>query len=165
MLELILFITCTYFFQDVTDAFLAFHPGTAWSLLPQFLVGTLSDYEVPPVAAEHRRLLREFKQAGLYKNPLNVYALYACWVVPLLILSVLGVVYTQSFLIHMVSAVMLGVVWSQSGWVGHDTGHCGMTKTELSTDGFPFWLGTACRGSAWAGGNEIITPITFPATV
>jgi fatty acid desaturase len=116
--------------QDVTDAFLAFHPGTAWNLLPQFLVGSLSDYEVAPVAEEHRRLLREFKKAGLYKNPLDVYAMYACWVVPLFVLSVLGVLYSKSAMVHMFSAVMLGVVWNQSGWVGHDTGHCGMFKNR-----------------------------------
>ena len=34
--------------QDVTDAFLAFHLGTAWSFFPQFLVGMLSDSDVPP---------------------------------------------------------------------------------------------------------------------
>jgi fatty acid desaturase len=132
--------------QDVTDAFLAFHPGTAWRLLPQFLVGTLSDYDVSPMAKEHRRLLQEFKKAGLYKNPLDVYALYACWVVPLLVLSVLGVLYSRSFTVHMLSAAMLGVVWNQSGWVGHDTGHCGMTKNRDVDRWFAILVGDCLSG-------------------
>jgi delta8-fatty-acid desaturase len=115
--------------QDVTDAFLAFHPGTAaWNLLPQYQVATLADYEVSPVAEEHRKILGELKEAGLYRNPVEVYLMYAIWMLAMLVSSVLGVLYSSSFVVHMISALLLGMVWNQSGWIGHDTGHCGMLK-------------------------------------
>lgn len=53
--------------QDVTDAY---HPGSAWALLannPSLpLVGHLSDYRVPDVSKDYRRLVAEFSRLGLF---------------------------------------------------------------------------------------------------
>uniref|UniRef100_A0A2N9H9Z2 Cytochrome b5 heme-binding domain-containing protein n=1 Tax=Fagus sylvatica TaxID=28930 RepID=A0A2N9H9Z2_FAGSY len=52
--------------QDVTDAFVAYHPGTAWQYLDKFFTGT--------------------------------------WV-------------------HLGCGALMGIMWIQSGWIGHDSGH------------------------------------------
>ncbi|BBN16734.1 protein MpFAD13 [Marchantia polymorpha subsp. ruderalis] len=117
--------------QDVTDAFLAFHPGTAWSLLPQFQIGVLTDYEVSPIQADYRKLLTDLKRAGLYKNPLHVYGQYLAVMIPMFVLCVLGVVYSPGFWIHIGCGVLMGFFWIQAGFMGHDIAHSGMFKTGI----------------------------------
>ncbi|KAJ7240362.1 hypothetical protein O6H91_04G035700 [Diphasiastrum complanatum] len=112
--------------QDVTDAFLAFHPARAWSFLLQFHVATLTDDNVKPLAAEQRKLLNDFNKAGLMKNPLHIYLLIAAIIVCMFSTCITGVLLSGNVWIHLGCAILLGLVWSQSGWIGHDLGHCGM---------------------------------------
>ncbi|KAJ6851837.1 delta(8)-fatty-acid desaturase 2-like [Iris pallida] len=41
----------------------------------------------------------------------------------LLLSSVLGVLASRSALVHLASAVSMGLLWIQSGWIGHNSGH------------------------------------------
>ncbi|KAK8288962.1 hypothetical protein V6Z12_D07G159000 [Gossypium hirsutum] len=51
--------------QDVTDAFLAYHPGTAWQYLDKLFTGYhLKNFEVSEVSKDYRRLVSEFAKAG-----------------------------------------------------------------------------------------------------
>ena len=43
--------------QDVTDAFVAYHPASAWRVLDRYRVATLSDYAVSEVSRDYRRLV------------------------------------------------------------------------------------------------------------
>ncbi|ONM41438.1 Delta(8)-fatty-acid desaturase 2 [Zea mays] len=52
--------------QDVTDAFVAYHPASAWRVLDRYRVATLSDYAVSEVSRDYRRLVAEFAKAGLF---------------------------------------------------------------------------------------------------
>ncbi|KAF0919006.1 hypothetical protein E2562_027642 [Oryza meyeriana var. granulata] len=88
--------------QDATDAFVAYHPASAWRVLGRYHVGHLSDYAVSEVSRDYRRLVAEFAAAGLVAA-------------------------------HMVAAVMLGFLWMQSGFLGHDSGHyCVMRSPALN---------------------------------
>lgn len=136
--------------QDVTDAFLAFHPGSAWSFLPQFLVGKLADYEVSPLAAEHRKLLAQLKSSPLFRNPVHVYRRYAAVMLIAFVLAILGVVYSTSVLVHLCSAVLLGLVWHQSGFMGHDIGHCGMVGHPVVDLGVGLLVGNILTGISMA---------------
>ncbi|MBA0548782.1 hypothetical protein Golob_019860, partial [Gossypium lobatum] len=50
--------------QDVTDAFLAYHPGTAWQYLDKLFTGYhLKNFEVSEVSKDYRRLVSEFAKA------------------------------------------------------------------------------------------------------
>ncbi|PPD81046.1 hypothetical protein GOBAR_DD22024 [Gossypium barbadense] len=52
--------------QDVTDAFLAYHPGTAWQYLDKLFTGYhLKDFEVSEVSKDYRRLVSEFAKADV----------------------------------------------------------------------------------------------------
>ncbi|KAL4392259.1 hypothetical protein AHAS_Ahas03G0327200 [Arachis hypogaea] len=43
--------------QDVTDAFIAYHPGTAWQYLDKFFTGYhLKDFNVSEVSKDYRKL-------------------------------------------------------------------------------------------------------------
>ncbi|CAL1380528.1 unnamed protein product [Linum trigynum] len=53
--------------QDVTDAFIAYHPGTAWKNLDPLFTGYhLEDYAISDVSKDYRRLAAEFSKLGLF---------------------------------------------------------------------------------------------------
>ncbi|KAH0722216.1 hypothetical protein KY285_004830 [Solanum tuberosum] len=55
--------------QEATDAFIAFHPGTAWKHLDNFFTGYyLQDYEVSEVSRDYRKLCVDFAKAGLFEK-------------------------------------------------------------------------------------------------
>ncbi|CAM6099424.1 unnamed protein product [Calypogeia fissa] len=141
--------------QDVTDAFLAFHPRTAWALLHQFLIGNLTDYNVSPIQADYRKLLTDLKKAGLYKNPVQVYGQYAVVMIAMFILCVLGVVYSQSLWVHVGCGALLGLVWIQTGFMGHDIAHSGMFKTSVDKY-LKLFIGNCSTGIGmeWWRGNH-----------
>ncbi|KAJ6798083.1 delta(8)-fatty-acid desaturase 2-like [Iris pallida] len=109
--------------QDVTDAFLAYHPASAWAHLDRFLVGRFADYRVSPASKDYRRLLAEFTKAGLFDRKGHGTFLSLAAMLLLLLSSVLGVLASRSPLAHLVSAVSMGLLWIQSGWIGHNSGH------------------------------------------
>lgn len=109
--------------QDVTDAFMAFHPPQAALLLPNFLVATLSDYHVSPLSSDYRRTLADLKKAGLFRKDFFYY-LRLCFVIACLTLVCLaGVFCSRSFWTHMGSAALLGVIWTQTSFIMHDYAH------------------------------------------
>ena len=110
--------------QDLTEAFLAFHPASAFTHLPQFLIGTLSDHHtISPLSADYRKTLSDLKKAGLFKKDLSIYYRIFAAIGLMLLLSVSGVLLSDRSSVHILSAVLLGCVWSQCGWIGHDAGH------------------------------------------
>ncbi|PWA70265.1 cytochrome b5-like heme/steroid binding domain-containing protein [Artemisia annua] len=55
--------------QDVTDAFIAFHPGSAWQHLNKLFTGYhLKDYQVSEVSKDYRKLASEFAKAGMFEK-------------------------------------------------------------------------------------------------
>ncbi|KAJ4952385.1 hypothetical protein NE237_029217 [Protea cynaroides] len=109
--------------QDVTDAFVAFHPGSAWQYLDRFYVGHLKDYQVSKVSEDYRRLVSEFLKLGLYnrKGHVAFFTLFSMAV--LFSVSVCGVLWSQNFWVHLLCGGLMGFLWIQSGWIGHDSGH------------------------------------------
>ncbi|XP_031504778.1 delta(8)-fatty-acid desaturase-like [Nymphaea colorata] len=109
--------------QDVTDAFVAYHPGTAWKFLDRFLVGYLEGYKVSEVSSDYRRLVNELAKSGSFeRNGVFVY-LSALFMFSMLFLCFYGVLGSQDFWVHVGSGCLMGFVWIQSGWIGHDSGH------------------------------------------
>ena len=49
----------------------------------------------------------------------------------MLALCVVGVLFYEGFWLHAGYGVLLGVVWIQSGWIGHDSAHCGFRVDGL----------------------------------
>ncbi|KAL4364048.1 hypothetical protein GQ457_04G031030 [Hibiscus cannabinus] len=110
--------------QDVTDAFIAYHPGTAWKHLDNFFTGYyLEDFEVSEVSRDYRRLVSEFVKTGLFEKKGHV-AFCSLASVAVMFLAVLyGVLRCDSVWAHLGSAMVLGMLWMQSTYVGHDSGH------------------------------------------
>ncbi|CAI9771515.1 unnamed protein product [Fraxinus pennsylvanica] len=110
--------------QDATDAFVAFHPGTAWKYLDKFFNGFyLEDYSVSDASKDYRKLLFEFSKMGLFDKKGHTAFFTMCLIVILFAVSVYGVLCSESPLVHMISGGLMGFIWIQSGWLGHDSGH------------------------------------------
>lgn len=110
--------------QDVTDAFIAYHPGTAWKYLDNLATGYyLKDFQVSEVSKDYRRLASEFSKLGLFEKKGHV-TMYTLTFVAMMFLVVLyGVLRCTSVWAHLGSAMLLGLLWMQSAYVGHDSGH------------------------------------------
>ncbi|KAF7127940.1 hypothetical protein RHSIM_Rhsim11G0043700 [Rhododendron simsii] len=117
--------------QDVTDAFVAFHPATAWRHLDTFFTGLyLQDYAVSEVSKDYRKLVAEFSKLGLFDKKGHGVLLSFCVILVLLAASVYGVLRSDSALVHLLCGGMMGFIWIQSGWLGHDSGHYKIMPTK-----------------------------------
>lgn len=118
--------------QDVTDAFTAYHPGTAWKYLDQFFTGYyLKDFKVSEVSRDYRKLASEFAKQGLFekKGHGTLYSLLS--VAFMLSLVVYGVLRSESVLVHLFCGMLLGFLWVQSAYIGHDSGNGRIMPTTL----------------------------------
>lgn len=109
--------------QDATDAFLAFHPASAWKKLDDFFAGYyLSDHRVSEVSKDYRRLVSEFTNLGLYEDKGHC-ALFTILSMVALFPVAVYLITTNSCWAHLAAGGMMGLIWIQSGWIGHDSGH------------------------------------------
>ncbi|KAL3844241.1 hypothetical protein ACJIZ3_001644 [Penstemon smallii] len=110
--------------QDATDAFVAFHQGNVWQFLDKFFNGFyLKDYSVSEVSKDYRKLVFEFSKMGLFEKKGHVILVTMCVMAMLFASSVYGVLFCEGFWNHFLAACMMGFLWIQSGWIGHDSGH------------------------------------------
>ncbi|KAE8697251.1 Delta(8)-fatty-acid desaturase [Hibiscus syriacus] len=110
--------------QDVTDAFIAYHPGTAWQYLDKFFTGYyLEDFKVSEVSKDYRRLVSEFSKAGMFEKKGHVAFCSLASVAIMFVVVLYGVLICESVWAHLGSAMVLGMLWMQSTYVGHDSGH------------------------------------------
>ncbi|KAI5669703.1 hypothetical protein M9H77_19556 [Catharanthus roseus] len=110
--------------QDVTDAFVAYHPGTAWKVLDKFFNGFyLEDYSVSEVSKDYRMLLYKYNKLGYFEKKGHVVLLTMFFIALLFTASVYGVLFSKSPWVHLFCGGLMGFLWIQSGWIGHDSGH------------------------------------------
>ncbi|KAE9615517.1 hypothetical protein Lal_00018389 [Lupinus albus] len=110
--------------QDVTDAFIAYHPGTAWKYLDSFFTGYyLKDFKVSEVSKDYRKLASEFSKLGLFDKKEHVTFCTLASVAVMFLIVLYGVLRCTSVWAHLGSGMLLGLLWMQSAYVGHDSGH------------------------------------------
>ncbi|XP_010251589.1 PREDICTED: delta(8)-fatty-acid desaturase [Nelumbo nucifera] len=109
--------------QDVTDAFVAYHPGTAWKLLDRFFIGYLEDYHVSEVSKDYRKLVSDFTKMGLFEKKGHGVFFSLCFVAMIFASSVCGVLLSNNVWVHLACGGVMGFFWVQSGWLGHDSAH------------------------------------------
>ncbi|KAL6493984.1 Delta 8 Fatty Acid Desaturase [Orobanche gracilis] len=117
--------------QDVTDAFTAFHPGTAWKYLDQFFTGYhLEDFKVSDVSRDYRILANHLLRSGTFEKKGHGVIYSLCSVFIMLFACFYGVLCSDSFLVHIFSGCLLGFAWIQVAYLGHDSGHYQMMSTR-----------------------------------
>lgn len=110
--------------EDATDAFVAYHPGAAWQSLDKFFNGFyLKDYSVSEMSKDYRKLVYEFTKLGLYEKKGHGVLILLSLIAVMFAVSVYGVVFCQGAFLHLLCGGLMGFLWIQSGWLGHDSGH------------------------------------------
>ncbi|GAB2224127.1 hypothetical protein Drorol1_Dr00004874 [Drosera rotundifolia] len=110
--------------QDVTDAFIAYHPGSTWHYLDKLFNGYhVKDLEVTEVSRDYRRLINELNKNGLFENKGHGTLFCFVSIAITFMACVLGVVVCDSVLVHLGCGMLLGMAWIQSAYLGHDSGH------------------------------------------
>ncbi|KAJ7966426.1 Fatty acid desaturase [Quillaja saponaria] len=110
--------------QDVTDAFIAYHPDTAWQYLGKFFTGYyLLDYSESETSKDYRKLLSELTKMGMFEKKGHGVFITLCLMAFLFLASVYGILCCDSTWVHLGCGGLMGFFWIQSGWIGHDSGH------------------------------------------
>ncbi|KAG6437633.1 hypothetical protein SASPL_102554 [Salvia splendens] len=110
--------------QDVTDAFIAFHPGSAWKHLDTFFTGYhLRDFHVSDMSRDYRNLATQFTRSGMFEKKGHGVIYSLCFISVLLATCFYGVLRCDGFLTHILSGGLLGLIWMQVAYLGHDSGH------------------------------------------
>ncbi|KAK8969837.1 Delta(8)-fatty-acid desaturase [Platanthera guangdongensis] len=132
--------------QDATDAFLAFHPASAWKKLDAFFAGYyLSDHRVSEVSKDYRRLVSDFTKLGLYEDKghcalFTILSMFALFPIAVYFTT------TASSWAHLAAGGMMGLLWIQSGWIGHDSGHYNVMINPLFNRLAQFLSGNCLTG-------------------
>jgi len=123
--------------KDATDVFANYHAARVYkNMLPQYLVGEVTDCPVYPHVADFREARQQMLREGLFETDMMYYYKLGSWLAFLfgsaLALS-LDFVGGGTFGAHMLGAAILGIFWQQLAGVGHDLGHSGVTH-DFHTD-------------------------------
>lgn len=127
--------------DDMTDAFAAFHPASAYKTMERFYIGELdetnSSLELkkdPKQAAfekAYRELRVKIKKAGLMKPSMLYYSWKFASTLSICAVAWAMVLNFDSFAMHMAAAVVLALFWQQCGWLAHDCLHHGVFENRL----------------------------------
>lgn len=110
--------------QEVTEAFLTFHPPTAYNHLNTFFTGSyLRDYAVSDVSRDYRDLFYELTKMGFFEYKGRGVLLMILLIVVMLFVSVCGVLFSDSSCMSVCCGGLMGFLWIQSGWISHDSCH------------------------------------------
>ncbi|KAL2926345.1 Delta(8)-fatty-acid desaturase 2 [Bienertia sinuspersici] len=110
--------------NDVTDAFIAYHPGTTWNILDKFFNGYyIKDYEPNEMSKDYRKLHNEFSKMGLFDKKGHAVIYIFISILVMFIMCVYGVIWSDNVFVHLGCGALLGMAWIQSAYLGHDSGH------------------------------------------
>jgi len=133
--------------DDMTDIFAAFHAPGSFSLMKKFYIGDLIPESVThkdarQIAFEkgYRDLRTKFIMMGLFKSNKLFYVYKQLFNMSMLAGAVAMVVKSESTLVHIGSALLLGMFWQQCGWLAHDfLHHQVFTKRKYGDLAGVFW--------------------------
>lgn len=147
--------------DDFTDVFAAFHPASAMKDMDKFCIGELDDSVVPSnemakmrwkspeqknFEKGYRELRAQLIAAGLF-NASPLYYVWKCFSnLSLLAIAIACAALSESFMVHMVGAVILGLFWQQCGWLAHDFLHHQVFKNRMYGDLMGVIVGNLCQG-------------------
>uniref|UniRef100_U3ILC1 Fatty acid desaturase 1 n=1 Tax=Anas platyrhynchos platyrhynchos TaxID=8840 RepID=U3ILC1_ANAPP len=119
--------------QDATDPFIAFHPDKALvrKYMSPLLIGELAPDQPSFEPSKNKKLVEDFRELrvavekmGLLKPNRTFFMLHLCHILLLDIAAWLTIWYFGSSTVpFLISAVLLGTVQAQAGWLQHDFGH------------------------------------------
>jgi fatty acid desaturase len=146
--------------DDCTDIFAAFHPVSAFKSMDAFEIGDLDESIVPSALyanklkpdkqkefeKAYRTLRAKLVAAGLFNASPSYYVFKCLSNLLILAASIFCAVISDSFIINMIGAVILGLFWQQCGWLAHDFLHHQVFKTRAYGDMMGVIIGDLFQG-------------------
>jgi len=133
--------------DDMTDIFAAFHAQGSASAMKRFYIGDLDVSSLTHKSAEqfafekgYRRLRAELIKMGMFKSSKGFYAYKCTFNMCMWTLACSMVYFSDNSLVHLASAILLGLFWQQCGWLAHDfLHHQVFTQRKYGDLGGVFW--------------------------
>ena len=148
--------------RDATDQIRVNHNDDVVQKMKPFCVGRIEPDGVTvgrPLSLAFRRLHEEFKQKGFYKTDYSFYVKYYLRFLSLMVIGVLIYCnYGSSFIGCTIAALFMGLFWQQMAFVGHDTGHNGITHDRKTDSLVGIVLGNLLGGISigwWKGSHNV----------
>jgi len=139
--------------DDMTDIFSAFHAPGSHGAMKKFYIGDLEIESNPNKTQEqidfekgYRNLRAKLVTMGMFKSSKAFYAYKCAFNMGMWAAAVAMVYFTNSVVVHMVSAVLLGLFWQQSGWLAHDFLHHQVFKKRQYGDLAGVYWGNLMQG-------------------
>jgi len=139
--------------DDMTDIFAAFHASGSHQQMKQFYIGELipesntnKDEKQRAFERGYRDLRAKLIMMGMFKSSKSFY-LYKCTFNLCMWLTALSMVYlSDSLVMHITSALLLGLFWQQCGWLAHDFLHHQVFQTRKYGDWAGIFWGDLMQG-------------------
>ncbi|KAL2327065.1 hypothetical protein Fmac_020492 [Flemingia macrophylla] len=96
---------------------------------PGAMPQTPSSPSTPPRQPSCSRGSRRTFGAGLFERKGHTTVALFSVILPLLVLSVAGVVLSERASVNALSGALMGLAWIQSGWIGHESGHYSVMRS------------------------------------
>jgi fatty acid desaturase/predicted heme/steroid binding protein len=116
--------------DDMTDIFAAFHAKGSMKAMKQFEIGELipesvthKDQEQLDFEKGYRELRMQLIKMGMFDSSKLYYVYKVSFNLAMWAGAVAMVKYSESTLVHIASALLLGLFWQQCGWLAHDFLH------------------------------------------
>ncbi|KAF4739038.1 Delta 8 Fatty Acid Desaturase, partial [Perkinsus olseni] len=152
---------------DATDVFIANHPPKVVKrILPAFKIGRLQGYTVSPVTAEFRKLVSDMEASGWFNTDLTYYLGLGVWkawwtfkwpharlvdtpvraVLPVASVGLSRVFLSVDWYWTVLGGFLMGFVWQQAAFTGHDLGHNAVFHDKARDDRWAVFVGNFLGG-------------------
>lgn len=139
--------------KDMTDPFMQFHSLETWKRLNFFHVADVAKEDVQTRNSEGLQkdwdaLTQQVLEEGLFETRYSYFVLDAARTFSFLAASLAFTfgLFGDSFSMHMIGAVLMGMWFQQAAFIGHDTGHNGITHSTYWDSVIGLFFGNTFTG-------------------
>jgi len=139
--------------DDMTDIFAAFHAQGSQAMMKKFYIGDLipetvthKDQRQLDFEKGYRDLRAKLVMMGMFKSSKLFYAYKCSFNMAMWATAVAMVYFSDSFVMHIGSALLLGLFWQQCGWLAHDFLHHQVFKQRKYGDLVGIFWGDLMQG-------------------
>jgi len=133
--------------KDATESFFANHAPEIAKRLKAKEIATLVEGDcVDEITSAYRRLTLHMEKAGLFETDYTYYYKLSARIFAMFALVVYMVLNSTDLYVHCLAGVLLGMVWQQAAFIGHDLGHNGITKNRSVDSALGLFFGNFFTG-------------------
>ena len=139
--------------DDMTDIFAAFHASGSHLMMRKFYIGDLipesilhKDERQIQFEQGYRELRSQLISLGLFSSSKLYYLYKISFNLGMLACAMAMVLLSNSTLVHISSAILLGLFWQQCGWLAHDFLHHQVFKRRKYNDLVGIFVGNLLQG-------------------